>query len=73
VEKCGRAGQATDDNIILRMRYVLVCWMTDATDTFRVCNTSLPLHGKIGYVNATLCCVIVHRPLLDNVRSLAMY
>jgi hypothetical protein len=31
VEKRGRAGQATDDNIIRRMR--LACWITMATDT----------------------------------------
>jgi hypothetical protein len=31
VEKYGTARQATDDNIIWRMRFA--CWMTDATDT----------------------------------------
>jgi hypothetical protein len=31
VEKYGRARQATDDNIILRMR--IVCWITKAIDT----------------------------------------
>jgi hypothetical protein len=31
VEKYGRAGQATDDNIIRRMRFA--CWLTKATDT----------------------------------------
>jgi hypothetical protein len=31
VEKYGRAGQATDDNIIRRMRFT--CWITKATDT----------------------------------------
>jgi hypothetical protein len=31
VEKYGRARQATDDNIIRRMR--LACWVTMATDT----------------------------------------
>jgi hypothetical protein len=31
VEKYGRAGQATDDNIIRRMR--VACWITKATDT----------------------------------------
>jgi len=31
VEEYGRAGQATDDNIIRRMRFT--CWMTEATDT----------------------------------------
>jgi hypothetical protein len=31
VEKYGRARQATDDNIIRRMRFA--CWITKATDT----------------------------------------
>jgi hypothetical protein len=31
VEKYGRAGQATDDNITRRMRFA--CWMTKVTDT----------------------------------------
>jgi hypothetical protein len=31
VEKCGRARQATDDNLIARMRFT--CWITKATDT----------------------------------------
>jgi hypothetical protein len=32
VEKYGTAGQATDDNIIRRMRFA--CWITKATDTY---------------------------------------
>jgi hypothetical protein len=35
VKKYGRARQATDDNIIRRMRFA--CWITKATDT--ICNT----------------------------------
>jgi hypothetical protein len=31
VENYGRTGQATDGNIILRMRFA--CWITKATDT----------------------------------------
>jgi hypothetical protein len=31
MEKYGRDGQATDDNIIRRMRFA--CWITKATDT----------------------------------------
>jgi hypothetical protein len=31
VEKYGRAGQATDDNTIWRMRFA--CWITKAIDT----------------------------------------
>jgi hypothetical protein len=30
-KKCGRARQATDNNIIWRMRFA--CWITKATDT----------------------------------------
>ena len=36
-KKYGRARQATDDNITLRMRFG--CWITKATDTLRICNT----------------------------------
>jgi hypothetical protein len=32
VEKYGTARQATDDNIIRRMRFA--CWITKATDTY---------------------------------------
>ena len=31
MEQCGRAGQATDDNIIRRMRSA--CWIPKATNT----------------------------------------
>jgi hypothetical protein len=31
VEKCGKAGQATDDNVTRRMRFA--CWITKATNT----------------------------------------
>jgi hypothetical protein len=37
VEKYGRAGQATDDNIIWRMRFA--CWVNKATDTQLIFNT----------------------------------
>jgi hypothetical protein len=37
VEKFGRVGQTTDDNIIQRMRFT--CWITKATNTLRICNT----------------------------------
>jgi hypothetical protein len=36
-EKHGRARQATDGNIIWRMR--IAYWVTEATDTLRICNT----------------------------------
>jgi len=37
VEKYGRSRQAMDDNMILRMR--ITCWIAEATDTLRICNT----------------------------------
>ena len=37
MEKCGRARQATDDNIIRRMR--LVCWITRYRHPHAICNT----------------------------------
>jgi hypothetical protein len=37
VDKNGKAGQATDDNIIRRMR--IACCITKATDTLRIRNT----------------------------------
>jgi hypothetical protein len=37
VEKYGTARQATDHNIIRRMR--IACCITTATDTLRICNT----------------------------------
>jgi hypothetical protein len=42
VEKCGRAGRATDDNIIQRMRFA--CWITKATNTLRICNNCTIVH-----------------------------
>jgi hypothetical protein len=36
VEKCGRARQATDYNIIQCMHFA--CWITKATDTLKMCN-----------------------------------
>jgi hypothetical protein len=44
VEKYGRFGQATDDNIIRRMRFA--CWITKATDTHS--EYVILLHGKNG-------------------------
>jgi hypothetical protein len=47
VEKYGRAGQATDDNIIWRMRFA--CWITKATDTHseRVILTDFPRQQRL--------------------------
>jgi len=47
VEKCGRARQATDDNIIWHM--LSACWINNATvNRVKICNT-YSFHGKIGY------------------------
>jgi hypothetical protein len=57
VGKCGRARQATDDNIIRRMRFA--CWTTKATDThFEY--VILLFHGNIGYANAPQWYVYTH-------------
>jgi hypothetical protein len=50
VEKYGRARQATDDNIIRRMRFA--CWITKATDTHSQYVILIPSDGKNGYANA---------------------
>jgi hypothetical protein len=47
VEKCGRAGQSKDDNIIRRIRFP--CWITKATDTHSECAMLLLFHGNNGY------------------------
>jgi hypothetical protein len=55
VVKCGRAGQATDGNIIRRMR--IECWITEATDKHReyVILTAFPrqqwLRERAGYTH----------------------
>jgi hypothetical protein len=36
VEKCSKAGEATDDNITRGMR--CACWLTKATNTLRISN-----------------------------------
>ena len=40
MEKYGGAREATDDNIIRRMR--IACWITNATDTLRMYDTAFP-------------------------------
>jgi hypothetical protein len=55
--KNGRARQATDDNIIRRMRFA--CWITKATDAHL-----LLFHGNNGYTNAPQCYVIRTLPVL---------
>jgi hypothetical protein len=61
VEKYGRARQATDGNIIRRMRFA--CWVTKATDTHSE-YVILLLHGNSGYANAPQCYVIRILPVL---------
>ena len=54
VYKHGRAGQASDYNIIRRMRYA--CWITKATDTHSAYVIVLLLfHANSGYANASQC------------------
>ena len=48
-----RAGQATDDDIIRRMR--IACWITKDTATHSECVILLPLQGNIGYANTPQC------------------
>jgi hypothetical protein len=49
-KKYGTAGQATDDNIIRRMRFA--CSITKATDTHSEYLILIFSHGKYGYANA---------------------
>jgi hypothetical protein len=55
VEKYGRARQATDDNIIRRMRFA--CWITKATDTHSEYVILIAFDGNSGYANAPQCYV----------------
>ena len=54
VERYGRAWQATDDDIIQRMRFAF--WIIKATDSDLEC-VILRFHGSSGYVNAPRCYV----------------
>ena len=54
MDKFCRAGQATDDSIIWRVR--AACWITKATDTHSEYVIPL-LHGNSGYANSPQCCV----------------
>jgi hypothetical protein len=60
VEKYGRAGQATDDNIMLRMR--LECWISKAINTHSeyIVSYLLIFGGNNGYVNAPNVTLCVH-------------
>jgi hypothetical protein len=50
VEKCGRAGQATDDNIIWCMRFVY--WINKSADTHSEYIIRLLFYGNSGCTNA---------------------
>jgi hypothetical protein len=50
VEKYGRGRQATDDDIIRRMR--ISCWITKATDTHSEYVILIIFHGNNGYTDA---------------------
>ena len=67
VEKYGRGRQATDSNIIQRMR--IACWMTKATDTHSEYVVLIFFHGSCGYANAPECCVIRTVPDLLYVKA----
>jgi hypothetical protein len=58
VEKYGTARQATDDNIIRRMRFA--CWVTKATDTHSQYVILIFFHCNSGYANAPYCCVCTY-------------
>jgi len=61
VEKYGRAGQATDDNTIRRMRFA--GWVTKATDTHSECVMPNVFHRYNGCTNAPYCYVICTLPV----------
>jgi len=50
MSKYGRARQATDDNIIRRMR--IVCWITKFTNTHSEYVILIAFDSKNGYTNA---------------------
>ena len=52
VEKYCTAGQATEDNIIWRMR--IACWITEATNTHWVSIILIVFHNNSGNANAPL-------------------
>jgi hypothetical protein len=62
VEKYGRAGQATDDNIIRHMLFA--CWITTAIDTLRICNTygffteTMVMRTRLSVTFIVLCHVV---------------
>jgi hypothetical protein len=65
VKNYGIAGQATDGNIIRRMRFA--CWITKATDTHSQYVMIIVFHGNSGYANAPVCYVVWMLPVLLDV------
>jgi hypothetical protein len=56
VEKYGRVRQATNGNIIWRMRFA--CWINKATDTLRIFNSYCFFTATM--VTRTRLCYVVH-------------
>jgi hypothetical protein len=57
VEKCGRAGDATDDSIIWCMHFA--CWITKTTNTLRICNTAFPQQQWLHECASVLCSMYI--------------
>ena len=64
MEKYGTARQATDDNIIRRMRFA--CRITKATDTHSEYVILMAFHGYNGYANAPVLCYTYIACLVKN-------
>jgi hypothetical protein len=62
VEKYGRAGQATDNNVKWYMDFA--CWLTKATDKRSEYIALIAVHGNNGYGNASHCYVVREMPIL---------
>jgi hypothetical protein len=65
VEKYCTARQATDDNIMWRMRFA--CCLTMATDTHSECVILLLFYGNNGYAEVSNCYVIRMLPVLFSI------
>jgi hypothetical protein len=61
VEKYGTVGQATDDNVIRRMRFA--CWITKLANTQNMQYLQL-FYGYNGYANDHQCYVLHALPVL---------
>ena len=64
MEKCGRAGQATDDDILRHM--YIACWITKVTDTHSEYVIIIAFPRQQWYANAPPCYVIRALPVLIN-------